>query len=418
MRKQKGQIIRIGERWYIRYWERRNIGGTIERKRVTHFIGLSTTRGKRPPADIVIDADHYMATVNECSIPSDRIVAFADFVTGVYLPWVKGTKKPSTHKGYCDVWEHHLKAVSSLERIRLKDLRTFTVQQWLNRIGQKELSRNSLKRIQSVLSGIFKQAKRLGFYDGVNPVQDTALNPHAARPAETYAYSLEEIQTILAVLPEPAATCFAVACFAGLREGELSGLEWPDYYDGALHVVRAVWNGHIVKPKTRQSEAPVPVIRQLAERLEMHRLRCGNRNSGPIFANSLGGRLGLDNVRTRAILPALNRCTYCGFQKGKKHLKQEHAYERDTRLPEWHGWHAARRGLGSNLYRLGVPDKVIQAILRHSNVNITLSYYVKSASSDVIAAMGKFEKRLAVQSLRDTDRTLESNSGATPEFLN
>lgn len=31
-------------------------------------------------------------------------------------------------------------------------------------------------------------------------------------------------------------------------------------------------------------------------------------------------------------------------------------------LPEWHGWHAVRRGLGSNLYRLGVPDMVIQRI--------------------------------------------------------
>ena len=32
------------------------------------------------------------------------------------------------------------------------------------------------------------------------------------------------------------------------------------------------------------------------------------------------------------------------------------------------------RGLGTNLYRLGVSDKVIQAILRHSNVNVTLGY--------------------------------------------
>ena len=39
-----------------------------------------------------------------------------------------------------------------------------------------------------------------------------------------------------------------------------------------------------------------------------------------------------------------------------------HKFERDERLPLWHGWHAARRGLGTNLYRLGVPDKVIQTI--------------------------------------------------------
>jgi integrase len=126
----------------------------------------------------------------------------------------------------------------------------------------------------------------------------------------------------------------------------------------------------------------------------------------------------MDNVRTRAILPALNRCGFCGLQNGKKHAKADHKYERDARNPKWHGWHAARRGLGSNLYRLGVPDKVIQAILRHSNVNVTPEYYVKSASADVIAAMGKFEEELAVQTVQDSDRTVKPDPAATVEFLN
>lgn len=69
---------------------------------------------------------------------------------------------------------------------------------------------------------------------------------------------------------------FAVASFAGLREGEIEGLEWPDYRDGALSVAHNVWNGRVGKPKTTKSEAPVPVIRQLADRLEKHRLRCRN----------------------------------------------------------------------------------------------------------------------------------------------
>ena len=162
----------------------------------------------------------------------------------------------------------------------------------------------------------------------------------------------------------------------------------------------------------------MPVIKQLADRLEMHRLRCGNPDVGPIFLNTLGRRLGMDNLRTRAILPALNRCVHCRLPNGKKHAKQQHSYQRDAQLPAWHGWHAARRGLGSNLYRLGVPDKVIQAILRHSNVNITLGYYVKSASSDVMAAMGKFEEELTAQSLQDTQRTLKPDSDATSGFVN
>ncbi len=72
-RKQQGQIIRIGERWYVRYWERRNIGGTIERKRVTHSIGEVMTRGKRPPADFKIEAERHMVTVNSGTVPSDSI---------------------------------------------------------------------------------------------------------------------------------------------------------------------------------------------------------------------------------------------------------------------------------------------------------------------------------------------------------
>ncbi len=95
-RKQEGQIIRIGDRWYVRYWEPRNIGGTIERKRVTHSIGQVTTRSKRPPADIKTEAERHMATVNSGTVPADRIVTIGDFVERVYLPWIKEHKRPST----------------------------------------------------------------------------------------------------------------------------------------------------------------------------------------------------------------------------------------------------------------------------------------------------------------------------------
>ena len=76
------------------------------------------------------------------------------------------------------------------------------------------------------------------------------------------------------------------------------------------------------------------------------------------------------------------------------------------------------------MYRLGVPDKTIQAILRHSNVNVTLGYYVKSSGRDVLAGMNKLEdaaetlEKSAVHRLRDTNGTVKPDSGATPEFLN
>ena len=64
-----------------------------------------------------------------------------------------------------------------------------------------------------------------------------------------------------------------------------------------------------------------------------------------------------------------------------------HDFRRDDTLPVWHGWHAFRRGLATNLHRLGVPDKIIQAILRHSNVAVTQSCYIKTVGADVEEAM-------------------------------
>src|SRR5262249_9468994 len=156
---------------------------------------------------------------------------------------------------------------------------------------------------------------------------------------------------------------FAVASFMGLRHGEIQGLLWENYRNGELYVSRSIWNGHISEPKTRKGRAPVPVIRQLADRLEMHRLRSGSPAAGPIISNSKGKPLALGSLVNRVIVPALNSCEQCGKAEWD-HGAASHPYKRDSRIPEWHGWHAARRGLGSNLYRLGIPDMVIQRILR------------------------------------------------------
>jgi integrase len=415
-RKQKEQIIRIGDRWYVRYWERRNIGGTVERKRVTHSIAEVTTRGKRPPADIKTEAERHMATVNSGTVPADRIVTIGDFVERVYLPWTAEHKRPSTAKGYRDIWEDHLKPIS--EQVWLKDTRAYHVQSWLNQIGAGKLSRNTLKHVKSVISGIFTLAKQQDYFQGENPARDSAVNPKAAEPQETYAYTLEEIQTILSLLPEPAATAFAIAAFMGLRHGEIQGLLWENYRNGELYVSRSIWNGRISDPKTRKSRAPVPVIRQLAERLEMHRLRSGNPLTGPIIANSLRKPLSLGGIVNRVILPALNRREACGKAESD-HKKANHSYKRDARLPDWHGWHAARRGLGSNLYPLGVPDMVIQRILRHANVSTTLTYNIKTAADDVRKAMMTLENGVteAGQMQSDTARTLEGKSLADPSTV-
>jgi len=194
----------------------------------------------------------------------------------------------------------------------------------------------------------------------------------------------------------------------GLRHGEIQGLLWENYRNGEIYVSRSIWNGRVNEPKTRKGRAPVPVIRQLAERLEIHRLRCGNPQSGPIFANTAGKPLDLGSIASRVVLAALNRCQVCSKPE-PEHGDTNHEYRRDESIPEWHGWHAARRGLGSNLYRLGVPDIVIQRILRHANVSTTASYYIKSAADDVRNAMARLESELSIaREQTDTNGTQDA----------
>lgn len=115
-----------------------------------------------------------------------------------------------------------------------------------------------------------------------------------------------------------------------------------------------------------------------------------------MFPNDAGKPTDLNNLVNRVIVPNLNRCADC--RRGKdEHAPADHEFKLDERLPKWRGWHAARRGLGTNLYRLGVPEKTIQAILRHANVSTTARYYIKTAAADTQAAMAKLESELIGQ---------------------
>lgn len=429
-RKQAGQITVRNSRWYVRYYERFTAGGEIQSRRVMHVLGPVTTRGKTPPPEIVSECERHMATINLLTVPVEQCLSLVDFVEKEFLPRAEQRLKPTTYRNYLGDWQRRLKPIVRRDRTLLKDYKPVHVQRWLDEIGKDELSRNSLKGIKSMISGLFKEARRLGFYDNSNPCQDTKVNPHAAPPALTHAYSLEEIWAMLARFPEPAATAFAVAAYTGLRRGEIEGLQWPDYRDGELHVTRSIVNGQVSTPKTAMSAAAVPVIRPLAERLEMHRLRNGNPEVGPIFRTSVtkehpnGTPYSMHNLQSRFMMPSLNRCVHCGLSEGLPHLKAKDCpgYERDQSIPEWKGFHAARRGLGSNLYRLGVHEKVIQKILRHSNVSTTTSYYIKSTAPDVTAAMQQFEQNIAqkseAQNLLGTDRALKTGSGASGQLVN
>lgn len=116
-----------------------------------------------------------------------------------------------------------------------------------------------------------------------------------------------------------------------------------------IRVSRTVWNRYVNSAKTKASAASVPVLPFLCRVVREHRKR--NAGDGYIFAGPTGAPLNLANPVRPVIVNSLEGSGV-----------------------EWHGWHAFRRGSATNLYRLGVPERTIQAILRHANVSTTLAF--------------------------------------------
>jgi len=229
-----------------------------------------------------------------------------------------------------------------------------------------------------------------------NPVDGALLPRNVREPARTYAYDLHQVRQILKILPPLGKSLVATAAFAGLRRGELRGLDWSDYDGTTLTINRSIWRSLVNPPKTRASRDSVPVIRQLALILDEYRRSIGSPQVGFVFPSSDGPPINLDGFTRKVIQPNLAA----------------------NRLP-WYGWHAFRRGFASNLYAMGAQDILVQRILRHAKAHVTRDCYIKVFDGAVIAAMDKLQ--VPVEELEQTERNnhhqLEFAFAYTPRFI-
>lgn len=394
MRQQKGYLFHKGKSWFVRYCDDvKQPDGSIRRKPVCKKLDVEYGGEYRTKASVKSFAQEILAPINRGTLNAASTQKVSDFIERIYFPQYVEGLRPATRKGYRMIWNSHLKNRREMTKLALRDFRTIHGQQLLNDIArQASLSKNSLKHIKSFLSGIFGEAKRLDVLNAFNPMQGTKI-PEAPESEDTYAYSLDEVKRMLAVLSEPAWTVVLTAALTGLRKGEIRGLYWEDFDGKELSVRRSVWNSVVSEPKTKRSKAPIPAVKQLADALEAHRLRMGKLAVGPIFQAGNGSHLNLENLARRVIIPALSRCAVCRKAESE-HKPEGHVFQLDKSLPRWHGWHAFRRGLATNLHQLGVADKTIQAILRHSNVGLTMNIYVKTVAESQVTAMDALSEKL------------------------
>ncbi len=358
---QKGKIKRWGNAWWLYYNVKQERGGVVSwAKRAKR---LAPVGGEyRTPASVRHLAAEILSPLNTRQARPEPTQTVAAFIEDVYLPHCKAALRPSTHFGYKFLFGT-LKP--HLGDMRLRDFGPVEGEEVLaDFAAEKPRAQSVLKNAKGFLSGAFRYAVRTGV-TRFNPMRETML-PKGRAIGNGPAYTLQEVQRMLKALPEPARTAVLVAALTGLRRSEIRGLRWEDFTGDELHVRRSVWGSYVGDTKTEASGAAIPVLPVLRKALEKHKKRSLGEY---IFSGGTGKPLVLANVTRRDIVPALKKAKI-----------------------EWTGWHGFRRGLATTLYELGVPDKVIQAILRHANVAVTMKHYVKTSSAQSQAAMQQLDE--------------------------
>jgi integrase len=260
--------------------------------------------------------------------------------------------------GYRQIWAQHLSGHFGTRTLR--EYRTHVGSIFLTALAKK-LCRSTVQHVRSLASGIFSHALNLGLIES-NPWHDVKILGRSIAPKDTAHYTLEEAENIISALVDHAdcQAVLALACFVGLRPGEIQGLQWTDIEDDWIHIRRSIVRGKEGALKTEGSFASLPLISPVKVTLALWRSKCpeGER----VFPRDL------KTLVKFIIAPTLR-------EKGI----------------EWKGLYAGRRGAATVLTELTGDALAAKELLRHANIGVTQLKYVKKIPEALLRGMKLLE---------------------------
>ena len=279
--------------------------------------------------------------------------------------------RPKTIQSYECIIRLHIKPI--LGKIRLTQLRPDHIQNLYSEKLRSGLSPRRVEFIHAVLHRALKQAVRWQLIPR-NPA-DLVDPPRPKREPPT-TFSLEQVQQFLdAAKQDRLYPLYLLAVITGMRKGEILGLRWEDVdlQKGIIQVKQTLQrvNGKLVfiQPKSQQSRRQITIPAVVVEELRKHRARqleekllAGERwkESGLVFTTRVGTPIDPRN---------LSRNFYIILKRAG--------------LPRIR-FHDLRHTTATLLLIQGTHPKIVQELLGHSQISLTLDVY-----SHVIPSMQK-----------------------------
>lgn len=293
---------------------------------------------------------------------------------------VKGTVRVSTFERHEQLFRRHIRP--ALGRIKLKSLTPAHVRGLIREKLESGLAPATVRKIHSTLHKALSQAVS----DGLIPRNAADVKAPRPTPEEMRPLSESEARTFLDAASEASdrfEPLYVLAITTGLRRGELLGLRWDDVdlERGTLRVGRALvreGGRHTLgETKTRRGRRQVNLTPRTVAALRAHRKRqleermkyAGpHKDNGLIFATSTGAPVSPENLVKRSFKPLLKRAG----------------------LPDIR-FHDLRHTCATLLLGRGVHPKLVQELLGHATIAMTLdtySHYLPSMGDQASGAMG------------------------------
>lgn len=321
-------------------------------------------------------------------------------VAEFFTRWLEDTQKhslrPRAYERYEEVARLHI--VPVLGKLQLQKLEAQHVQMLYTKKIEAGLSPTTVNTIHGVLHKALENAVRWNLVP--RNVCDLVSPPRRAH-YEVQVLTVEEINKLLdAARGHYLEALFYLAIATGLRRGELMGLKWQDidWQAGTLQVKRTLsrvpsklpGRGYIEsETKTKKSRRSIVMASFALESLKRHKtrqaeamLKAGEKwqHNDYVFCTSIGTHLN----PSKDILDQL-----------KKLLEK-------AGLPDIR-FHDLRHSAATLLLSEGVHPKVVQEILGHSQISMTMDIYSHVLPNMQKDAMSKLDSLIVKRNDDDDD---------------
>jgi integrase len=330
-------------------------------------------------------------------------ITIAEFFEKVFIPAKRGLKDSGklaaiTFETYQNYWDLFLKKHLNHQQT-FRNYSAWKGQSWLENLRKDDGSlygENTIRKIRSVATAIFEEAKERGFIDNNvppkhNPWKDIKQAKLPSVPTEQgIAYTESEVETIIRNLDTElgsnkhgvkardanirnAQIALLLGFFAGLRPSETAALRWEnvDVLKGTLKVCESVVEGvHAKRTKTSENRV-VTYLEPLVPVLQAWHKQQGSPKSGLVIHKN-GEHVSLRHLSDEIIKPS---CEKHGLR--------------------WEGYYGARRGCGTLLVQTGSSCEQGGKFLGNTPEVFRAHYWIDKGEASAEAADNYRQHRLA-----------------------